>query len=221
LAKQREAIKLLREEILSDQAFKFSPELLKRLSPDHWMDDNVFFFRGDYQFPLNETVLSIQRIVLSRFLDPQVLKAIQNAEQHSADGQEVLKLPEVFETLTDSIWQELPAADAPTSEKKKIAISAIRRNLQREHLKRLGGIVLGPRPDFSDMMYFVFFNFEQPAPADARALARSHLKAIAERIAIGLNKERAETDAYSRAHLEQAHDQIEKVLTASLKLNAQ
>jgi hypothetical protein len=220
LAKQREAIKLLKEEILSDQAFKFSPELLKRVPPQHFLnDDSFFFFRGDYQFPLYETVLSIQRIVLSRFLDSRVLRSIQDAELLAGDGQEVLKMPEVFDTLTDAIWKELPAADAAASEKKKVEISTIRRNLQREHLKRLSDIVLGPRNDFGNMYYFFFYDFAQPAPADARALARHHLKALDERIAIALNKDRADLDAYGRAHLEQAHDQIGKVLSAELKMN--
>ncbi len=220
LAKQREAIQLLNEEILSDQAFKFSPELLKRLPPQHFMnDDFFFFFRSDYQFPLYETVLSIQRIVLSRFLDSQVLRSIQNAELLAGDGQEVLKIPEVFDALTDTIWKELPSTTAAAGEKKKVEITAIRRNLQREHLKRLSNMVLGPRNDFGNMFYFVFYDFDQPAPADARALARHHLKAIDERIVIGLNKEKADLDAYSRAHLEQSHDQIAKVLAAELKMN--
>ena len=57
------------------------------------------------------------------------------------------------------------------------------------------------------------------APADARALARHHLKAIDARIAASLDASKAEPDAYSRAHLEQLHDQIAKVLAAELKMN--
>ena len=68
---------------------------------------------------------------------PQVLKSIQNAEPHATEGQEVLKLPEVFDTLTDAIWKELPAGDEPDGEKKKIAFSTLRRNVQRAYLGRL------------------------------------------------------------------------------------
>ncbi len=219
LAKQREAIKLLKSEILSDQAFKFSPELLKRLPPQHFMnDDFFFFFGGDYQFPLYETVLSIQRIVLSRFLDPHVLRSIQNSELLAGDGQEVLKMPEVFDALTDAIWTELPAADA-SGDKKKVEISAIRRNLQREHLKRLSSMVLGPRNDFSNFYFIVFYNYDAPLPADARSLARHHLKAIDQRIAVALDKNKVDLDDYSRAHLEELHDQVQKTLAAELKMN--
>lgn len=220
LAKQREAIKLVKEEILSDQAFKFSPELLKRLAPQHFHDDYFFMFMSNFEFPIYERVLSIQRIVVSHFLDAKVLKSIQNAELHAADGQEVLKLPEVFDALTDSIWAELPAANAAAGEKKKIAISTIRRNLQREHLKRLSTLVLGPSNDFSNFFYFIVFeDGGRDAPADARALARQHLKAIRGRIDIALDKDKSDADAYSRAHLEQAQAQIDKVFSASLKMN--
>jgi hypothetical protein len=218
LQKQRDAIKLLTEEILSDGAFKFSPELLKRLPPEHFRDDDYFFISSGYQYPLYETVLSIQRIVLSRFLDSSVLQSIQNCELLASDGQDVLKMPEVFDALSGAIWTELPAADA-TGEKKKIALSAIRRNLQREHVKRLSNIVLGPSNDFGNFYMFIYYDYDLPAPADARALARHHLKAIGARIGASLDGSKAEPDAYSRAHLEQLHDQIGKVLAAELKMN--
>jgi hypothetical protein len=218
VAKQREAIKLLKEEILSDTAFKFSPDLLKRLPPEHFRDDYYYFYGGGYQYPLYDTVLSIQQIVLSRFLDGQVLASVQDAELLAGEGQDVLKLPEIFDTLSEAIWSELPAADA-SGEKKKVAISTIRRNLQREHIKRLADMVLGPKSNPFDYYSFIIYSYNQPIPPDARALARHHLKAIDGRIATALNAEKAETDAYSKAHLEQLHDQIGKVLAAQVDMN--
>ena len=221
LAKQREAIKLLKEEILADTAFKFSPELLKRLPPQHFMDDDYYYFifDSDYQFPLYETVAGIQRIALSRFLDPTVLRTIQNAELHAGGGQEVLKLPEVFDALTDAIWKELPT-DVP-SEKKKIEISTIRRNLQREHLKRLSKMVLGPRNNaiFSWFDDINLFDFQEPEPADAKALARHHLKSIDQRVKLALESDKIDLDSYGRAHLAELHDQTNKVLAAEITSN--
>ena len=46
-----------------------------------------------------------------------------------------------------------------------------------------------------------------------------HLKTIDDRIVLALNKDKVDLDAYSRAHLEQVHDQIGKVLSAPLKMN--
>lgn len=218
LAKQREAIKILREEVLSDQAFKFSPELLKRLAPEHFRDG---YFYSQYEFPIYDRVLSIQKMVLSRFFDPAVMRTIQNAELHASDGQEVLKVPELFDVLTETIWKELPALDQPAGEKKKIELSTIRRNLQREHVKRLATMVLGPKQN-NNFFFFddlIFFGFMQPPLPDARALARKHIKTIDDRIVRALDAQVAEPDAYSRAHLEQLHDQIGKALAAPLQMN--
>jgi len=113
IAKQREAIRLLQEEILSAKAFQFKPELIRHLAPDHWYDDSPLsaLGSGDYQYPLLQRVLSVQRIALSRLLDTGTLRALQEISQHADSGQEVLDLPEIFDALTDSIWSELPASN--------------------------------------------------------------------------------------------------------------
>ena len=99
---------MLKEEILSDRAFQFSPELLKRLAPQHW---DEAMWGGSYEFNLNDRVLGIQQMVLARMMDPQVLKSIQNAETHATEGQEVLKLPEVFDTLTDAVFEGIAGSE--------------------------------------------------------------------------------------------------------------
>ncbi len=186
VAKQREAIRLVQDEILSANAFQFKPELLRYLAPDHWYDDRFIFFfgSGGYQYPLLQQVLSVQRIVLSRFLNAQTLRSLQEISLHADPGQEVLGLPEVFNALTDSIWTELPATDADVKKEQAIAISAIRRNLQREHVSRLARLVLGPKRDawMSFEMLIYDFDFGVSAPPDARSLARQHLHQIDARI---------------------------------------
>lgn len=220
--KQRDAMKLLQEQILAEDAFHFSPELLQHLPPEQWRDNLYEFYFGSYQVPVHERVLWIQRIVLSRFLDPSVLRTLQEAALLADEDQEVLKMPEVFDMLTDSIWSALPAADGekPKKAKKpKIEISTIRRNLQREHYQRLAKIVLGPKRDPFSFGMFVFFGFEQPAPPDARSLARHHLHQIHERVVAVLGNEKYRVDETSRAHLEEVRDRIQKVLNASLEIN--
>lgn len=217
LAKQREAIKLLEREILSAKAFQFASELLRHLAPDHWRDDYYLFFGpSDYHYPVYQRVLSIQRIVLSRFLDSDVLAALQEFELHADKGEQVLRMPEVFDALTDSIWSELPADGG---KKGKLEISTIRRNLQREHVRRLSRMVLGSRPSPVSFEYLLFFDYDRPAPPDARSLARHHLRSIDGRIEKALSNKNLQIDAYSRAHVEEIHDQIAKVLQASLEVN--
>lgn len=217
LAKQRDAMTLVAEHVLSDKAFKFSPDLLNRLAPEYW--DHWGAYRGGDDYSLYDELSWIQRIVLSRFLDPSILSRIQNVELHAAADQQVLKLPEVFDSLTGAIWSELPAADAAASAG-KLEISTLRRNLQREHFKRLAQMVLGPKQSGSSFSDYFFISFYMPeAPADARSLARHHLKTIDKRIAAALANSTLAKDSYSQAHLEELHDQATKVLAAALEAN--
>jgi hypothetical protein len=135
-----------------------------------------------------------------------------------SDKQDVLKLPEVFDTLTKAIWSELPAADAAPAGDQKVSISTIRRNLQREHYRRLSQMVLGSRSSsygFADM--FFFSPYASSAPPDARSLARHHLRGLDERIEKLLSSRERIGDDYTLAHLEQLHHQIGKVLNADLQ----
>jgi len=215
IEKQRQAIQFLSANILSDEAFQFSADLLKRMPPDYWTHWGTnWWYSPNYQFNINRRVLGIQRIVLSRFLDGEVLRSLQNIELHATEGEETLRIPEVFDALTGAIWKELDG-------EAEIRVSAIRRNLQREHARRLGRMVLGPK---QSGMYGLFFfssnSFSSPPPADARALARLHLRKIDGRIKGVIEKEGVKMDDTVRAHLEELHDQIGKVLDASLQVNS-
>jgi hypothetical protein len=55
-------------------------------------------------------------------------------------------------------------------------------------------------------------------PADARALARLHLKGIAGRIGMVLETRAASLDDTTRAHLEESKHRIAKVLEANLDI---
>ena len=120
-------------------------------------------------------------------------------------------MAEVFRTLTDGVWSEI--ADEPDRE--ELEISLIRRNLQREHLRKLSTIVIGQgRDPYGDLFSYVSFYGSQRYPADARSLARQHLKEIAANIEVAL--ERDGVDDTTRAHLEEVAEQIESVLEARL-----
>src|SRR5208282_2824572 len=173
--KQREALDFLAKNVLNCDAFQFSPALLRRLTTENWYHwgSEAMFYGGSVDFPINERVLAIQRIVLSRCFDPSVLSRLQNQELQSDPKNKPLKMSEVFQTLTESIWGQLtPGKDA--------ALATMRRNLQRDHLDRLCRLVLGQRRSpFDDMYgYAVFLGGSGTPPADARSLARLHLQRI-------------------------------------------
>ena len=82
--------------------------------------------------------------------------------------------------------------------------------------------MVGPKEErWMSLMYLIFFNYNRPAPADARSLARSHLHQIDARIqrVLGGQAKNVQVDAQSQAHLEELHDQIERTLKASLQVN--
>jgi hypothetical protein len=77
--KQREALKFVSDEILSDRAFKFSPVLLRRITKEqwyHWGSDSMFS-GGGIDYPINDRILGIQKIVLNQCFDSGVLTRLQ------------------------------------------------------------------------------------------------------------------------------------------------
>jgi hypothetical protein len=219
-AKQRDALKFVIEEILSDKSFHFSPSLLRKLATErwyHWGDESIFF-GSSVDFPVNERILSIQRIVLNQCLAADTLGRLQDQELLCEEGAEPLRLSEVFRTLTDGIWSEcVPAGD---DSKDAILCSTIRRNLQREHLKKLSTIVLGEKRSSDGGSFgFLFLFGGQSYPADARSLARLHLKDIDERLEKVLGHKDRKIDEVTRAHFDECRTRIKKVLEASIDLN--
>ncbi len=218
-AKQREALDFLVDTILSDKAFQFSPELLRRIKSDHWYHWGSRMSMNSGEVNVYDRVLRIQQIVLRHCFDGSVLKRLQNQQllvgEVEDEADEPLQMSEVFRTLTDSVWSELAKPDG------ELECSVIRRNLQRDHLSRLNKLVLGDsRNPFGDLYGFVIMiGGSSSYPADARSLARMHLIEIAERIEGVLENDDLEIEETTRAHLSESHDLIEKVLEARLESN--
>ncbi|MEM8943814.1 MAG: zinc-dependent metalloprotease [Planctomycetota bacterium] len=219
-AKQREALDFLVDNILSDEAFAFSPQLLRRITSEHWYHWGSRMSFGNGGVNVHDRVLRLQQIVLRHCFDASMLKRLQHqqlmidqAEGDEDPSNEPLTIGELFRTLTDSIWSELRAENG------ELECSVIRRNLQRDHLSRLNKLVLGNRrSSYGDMFGFILFaGGSSSYPADARSLARMHLLEIAERIEGVLEKENAEIEDATRAHLAESLDLIEKVLDAKLE----
>src|SRR5262249_23727091 len=125
-----------------------------------------------------------------------------------------------FRALTDGVWSDLDQHGSAKPENGgKFAVSTIRRNLQREHLRRLSAMVLGNNPSpYGDLFAYVVFvrGARAAVRAGARALARLHLKEISGRIGKVLETTSLAIDDTSRAHLEECRHQIAKVLEANV-----
>ena len=77
------------------------------------------------------------------------------------------------------------------------------------------------RARYGDLFGYVVFigGGNSAVPADARALARLHLKEIADRIGKVLETRTRQLDDTTRAHLEECQHRIAKVLEANLDIN--
>jgi hypothetical protein len=219
-ARQREALKLLVDQVLSDSTFRFSPGLLRKLMTESWQDGGGSWLSIDADYPVYRLVLNIQEIVLDHCLDPDVLQRIQNQEMQSDAGTNPLKISEVFRSLSDGIFTELtaqPAKDAAAP----YAISTMRRNLQREYIKRLSAMVLGPRSGSptGGYAFVILYGARSAPPADAKNLARLHLEEIGVQIDKLLQQPGVKVDDTTLAHLKELRFRIDRVLKANLSAN--
>src|SRR5207253_5406477 len=112
------------------------------------------------------------------------------------------------------IFADLPGPDGKVADGARSSV--VTRNLQRAYLARLGGMVIGPKPDPFDRYYVVIGGSNRNVPADAKSLARMHLREIGKRVDAALG---AEKDDTVKAHLEETKERIAKLLAASVTSN--
>jgi len=218
--KQRDCLKFLADSILSDRSFQFSPALLRKLGAERWMHWGEDILASDSaDVSIFERVLSIQQIVLAHCLAPATLARLENQQLQAEPGSNPLRMDEVFRTLTDAIWSELPHPPADKENKSSpFSLTTFRRNLQREYVRRLSRMVLSSDGNLAGdgFRFLMVVRGGGSLPADARALARMHLKEIGGRIATLLDKPWIKVDDLTRAHLEETRHRISKVLEANV-----
>jgi hypothetical protein len=214
-AKQRAALKFLQEHVLTEKPFQFSPELLRRLAVERWSHWGVQPIAAD--FPLHERILGIQRLALNQLLSPAVLRRIQN-NALKCDRGEPLTLAEVFRGVTDGVWSDV-SLPSFKSAKPAVPSSIIRRNLQREYVKKLSSLVLGQRSGGDPFLMYYFGDTGGTPPEDARSLARMYLRQISKRLQAVLAESKITVDETTRAHLEECQERITKVLSAAMQVN--
>ena len=171
--------------------------MLRKLAADRWLHwgHESNWLRG-VDFPLNERILAIQSIVLNDLMNPQTLRRVQNLALTTDEKDQPITVAEIFRSLTDSIFIDLPKGEKSATEKS----SVIRRNLQCAYLRNLSSLVLQGSP-----------------PPDARSLARMHLRDIGRRIDQLLSDKKVQLDDTLRAHLEESKELIAKILNAQVQ----
>jgi hypothetical protein len=213
-AKQREALDFLRTHAFSEKAFVLPPGVYNKLAAERLPGlggIGQLMSGGRIEFPWHDTVLGLQRGVLSRLYHPVTLARIQDNELRFAAGEQRFTLADLFTGLRGAIWSELEGSPA--------RISSLRRNLQREHTNQLIRLVLRPAPSQASGGDGPFGGGAPQAaprpPEDATTLARASLVQIQSRIRRTLAAGTV-TDTTTRAHLEETQQRISAALAAQM-----
>jgi hypothetical protein len=193
-AVQRDALDTLSRTVLAPDTFLLSPTLQRRLAPD-------FNERGDAlfeglapvatDFPVQTLVLDMQRALLSQLMSDTIAVRLLENEPKAGSRDDAFRLSELYGRLVRDIWSELGGrGDIP----------ALRRELQREHLNRLAGLLLRPNA---------------ASRADARSLLRVQAQELLGRINAAAGRRDLSPEA--KAHLADSADSLQQALSAKLQ----
>ena len=182
-AKQREALTLVTDGLLRAESFRLGPELVSRLSIDHFeraVNPDVSIANG---------VLNLQKAVLDVLLADSVAQRLLDSQDKVAKPAALLQLSELYDTLQSAIWSELRSG---------AEITPLRRNLQREHLKRLASMLVRPAAT---------------SPADGRSLQRENALQLSRQIQAALTKQKSKE---AKAHLAESLATLTEAIKAPL-----
>ena len=186
-AQQRQALRFLTDELFSTASFRFRPEFLASLTPN--------YIEVDRAGPLSVSaaVLALQTQALDRLLDAGTARRLLELPNYLPEAQRKgsITLNEVYATVQSAVWSELKSGKD---------INALRRSLQREHLKRLQGLLTRPSPAL---------------PADAISLAR--MQAVDLQSQLRAASARGSQSVESRAHVQDALALLTEALRATLQ----
>jgi hypothetical protein len=187
-AKQKEALALITKDFFGTDSFKFKPEFIARLATDRFertMSD------GSMQTSVARLVGGVQKGILDHVYSPTVATRLAEVGMKVNDPKETLGLSDVYDTIQDAIWSE-----AKTGQE----TSLIRRNLQREQLRRMTDVLVKPTG---------------PWPADARSIMRENARQLAGTLEKVLAK--PSLSKTTRAHYADALDSLNVTLKASVQ----
>ena len=187
-AKQREALALITKDFLGADSFRFKPELIARLATDRL---ERLESQSSLQTSVASLVANVQRGILDHVYSPVVATRLAEVGMKVNDPKETLDLADVYETIQNAIWSE-----AKTGQE----TSLIRRNLQREQLRRMTDVLVKPAG---------------PWPADARSIMRENARQLASLLEKTLNK--PSLTKTTRAHYADALDALNSTLKASMQ----
>ena len=185
--KQREALQFLATGLFSIDSFRFRPEFLSTLTVDY----NEWDRGGPLNLPA--AVARVQLVALDRLLNANTAARLLDLSSYVPESQRrgLISLSEVYATLQTSIWAEL---------KTGAEVERLRRNLQREYLKRLQAVLTRPPANL---------------PPDALSLARLHATQLQANLRLAVAKGGLSVE--SRAHLADSLGSLTEALRATMQ----
>jgi hypothetical protein len=188
-AKQRQALDFLTRGLFAADSFRFQPQFLTSLPPDYLEWERA----GPVSVP--NAVLQMQSQALNRLMSPgtanRLLELPYYYQVSNNKDVPLISLSEVYETLQQNIWSELKSGRD---------IELLRRNLQREHLKRTQTLLL---------------RSTSALPADALSLIRFHSIALQKSLQQALKNKRLSIEA--QAHLQDSLALLTEALRATMQ----
>lgn len=205
--KQREAMKFVIENSFDDKVFGLNAELLKHMTVDKWLEGSNYaqVLRKESAWPVHDNIMAFQSSALTMLMRPTILRRVYDNEFRVPAKQDALTLPELMAEVRKAIWTELDGKKDGKYSARSPMISSLRRNLQREHLKRLIDLTM-PKAITNE------------AGKPIANIARQELRAIRDKTA-GAIKTKG-IDPYSLAHLTEVQEQVKKALDARYIYNA-
>lgn len=185
-AKQREALRFLASGVFSADSFRFKPELLTSLTVDYneWDRGGPADIAG--------AVARVQLPALDRLMSAGTASRLLDLPSYVPQSRRkgLISLNEVYETVQGAVWSELASGGE---------IDRVRRNLQREHLKRLQAVLTRG----------------SSLPADAVSLLRHNAIKLETELKSAVARGGRSVD--TRAHLEESLATLTEALHAKMQ----
>ncbi|MBW3629050.1 MAG: zinc-dependent metalloprotease [Gemmatimonadetes bacterium] len=183
--RQVEAMRFLTEEAFSTPEYLLDPEILRRIEVQGALD----------------RVGRAQSAILRDLTENRRMRRMVEYEALATDPSQVYTLAEMLTDLRRGIWSEL---ERPT-----VTIAASRRNLQRSYLEMAKSKVNPGEPQRVGSTLLSLVASSSAAAGDERALLRGELRTLDAALRGALPRAR---DRTTRLHLEDAREQIQRVL---------
>jgi hypothetical protein len=185
-ARQRAAMKFLQENAFETPAWLLDPAVLHKIESSGSIDRI-----GNAQASVLASVVSNDRMV--RMIEMDALPG--NTDRYT--------LPVMLTDLRRGVWSEIYAGKP---------VDAYRRRLQRVYLEAMAAKI-NPAPPNPALAAFGIFGPSTRALADFRGLLRAEMNDLSRELTTAMNRT---GDRATKAHLEDARDQIRKMLDPKL-----